>query len=303
MDRQSHAEVGGPYSNQADAERAINKGNFSGNKADLVIQEGETDDDEDTGSSKEALRTQAAMPGQVSEQAPVGANPSIPPLGQPKPDMAPQVPQTTKPSQVPGDGGGGPSPVSPGGEMPQDFTSQQFQNPDTFTGDTPGNDAVSTAIASVTAQVRKNNPEVDEPTARRVARQVVGKLVEAGANLHMVHIEDPLANKTPLQVLKGIQPKKPQQSQSPGDGGPRLVPGRHPEDEDESPGLRLHDDDNGGLGGPRPSRTPEFDWGTGPADAAGGEAGAAAAGEGAAGAAALGEGAAGLGELAPLLLL
>lgn len=304
MDRQSHAEVGGPYSNQDDAERAITRGNFSGNKADLIIQEGEADDGE--GTSKEAARKHTAMPGQVSTQAPIGGQPPIPPLGQPMPDMAPQVPQTTKPSTVPG--GGGPSPVSPGGEMPQDFSSQQFQNPDTFAQDTPGDDAVSTAIASVAARVRMSNPEVDEPTARRVARQVVGKLVEAGAQLHMVHIEDPLANKTPLDVVRGIpQKKKPQQQpqnseDSDGDGqrdpGPRLPADNDPFG-DGPPGEPNTDPFGDNTPAPRGRhRAPDVHGagGVAPETPLGAAPGAAAAGEGAA---ALGEGA----ELLPLLML
>lgn len=222
MDHQTHAEVGGPYSNKEDAERAIRAGNFSTSPANLGVEQGEPDDADD--SKTASLVKQADLPDQVTTPGPVGADPIIPTHTRAVPDHA--APQTTKPAQVPS-GGGGPSPVSPGGMMPQDFSSEQFQSPDTFSGDTPGNDAVSTAIASVAARVRTANPDMDDASARRVGRQVVGKLLRVGNGL-FPNIEDPLANKTPLDVVKDVVKKK-----DPKPGNPTSHEEDKPDDEEE----------------------------------------------------------------------
>lgn len=237
MDRQSGAEVGGPYSSRDDAERAVASGSFDGNKADLTIREGEDDGGD---SSKEAVRKHAfGAAGQpVTDMTPMGANPIAPLLPQPVPDNA--LPQTTKPSQVPS---GGPA-FSPGGGLPQDPASAQFNSPADFAPDSPSNngdmlsdsqagpDAVSKDISSVAARVLSANPSLGEEGARRIARKVVGQVLAFSAPT--VHIEDPLADQSPFEVGKDIadpdgeqqrREQRQQQNQPPAPGRHRRTPG------------------------------------------------------------------------------
>lgn len=190
----------------------------------------------------------------------------------------PQV-TTTKPAQIPSGGGGG-MPGVPGmpegdGDMPGDEEDVSVDPPQE--GETPdtAQDPVSSAIDKVTAQVRRDNPDLPGVLARRVARKVVGKMIQA--NGLMPDIEDPLANKSPLSVVRDIVKTVPK-------GSPAAAPS-HEDDADGDDG-----DDDSSLPfhrGPAGRMSP------GAAPAAEG-AGAAAEGAG------LLEGAA---ELAPLLLV
>lgn len=272
MDRLTHAEVGGPYSNAEDAERAIRAGNFDQDPAELSVQEGDSDSDDQDGGSTTAVRRTAAFEPYESPStgaAPGPNNPGVPPLGQPVPEQ--QFPQTTKPAQMPS-GGGGPD------TLPQDPSSAQF---DPQPMSTPGPDPMASATAAVVAQIRQANPSIDDETLVRVASKAVARLVEADFDpfAMMPSIHDPLANKTPF----GQKVKDPDAEKE--------------DDEDGDDG----EDDKGGdkPGGSPLPRLPLPNLGGG---AAGEAAGAGAAGEAAAGAGAAGE-AAGAARLLPMLLL
>lgn len=188
MDRLSHAEIGGPYANREDADRAIRGGGFKQSPAELVAVEGEPDSDADD--SKVASKT-AGFPPADTPQTPADAGPSdpnIPDHGQPFPDQQiAEGPMTTKPAQKPNDGGS-----SLPGVEPFDTAI----------------DPVSSNIDKVTAVVRMQNPGLDIPTARRIARQVVAKLIEADFDPYgmMPSVRDPLADKSPAKVLKTMLP-------------------------------------------------------------------------------------------------
>ncbi len=306
MDRISRAEVGGPYASHDDAMRAIQNKGFDADPADLTVQEGSSDDDDDT-SKESSLRRQAsplpppADSGGGATMSPPVTNPNpttqqITPQD-PKDPMdtgsssgAPESPQdqmgmgsplakTTKPSQVPSGGGGGmPGPGEDGDDVsgdenPQDPSSQQYD-----ANDGGGPDPIGGAIASIAMRVMRDNPGTDEQSARRVARKVVGRLVQADVWNMRPHIEDPLADKNPLSVIHDVVKTLPK-------GSPAAAPSHEDDDESSLPAAPVR--------GPAGRMTPA------PAAEAG--AGEAAAG---AGAAAEGAGlASGLGELAPLLLL
>lgn len=259
MDRLTNAEVGGPYSNREDAERAIRAGNFDQDPADLIVQEG-GDEDDDSG-SKQAVRKTADFG--MFEQPSTGAepgpnNPDLPELGQPRPDT--QFPQTTKPAQTPGGGGSD--------SLPQDPSSSQF---DAQPMQTPGPNPLASPTAAVVAMIRQANPGIDNETLIRVASKTVAKLVEADFHPYSMlpHIEDPLANKSPLSGFMDLKQDDKGGSDE-GDG-----------EESQDDGDKKPDSKNA----PLLPRLPLPDLGGG---AAGGAAGEAAGGAGeAAGAARL----------------
>lgn len=223
-------------------------------------------------------------------EPPEAAGAPVDPLG----DPATQV-TTTKPAQVPSGGGGG-MPGMPGESeipgMPDDTEDAVGSEEDVAVDppgletatDKPSSDPVGGAIDAVTAQILQSNPHLPHHLVRRVARTIVGKMVEA--NALMPHIEDPLADKNPLSLVHDVKKTLPKGS-----------PAAAPTHEDDG------GDDDSSLPGPMaPGFQRDADGRLlGASPEAG--AGAAAAGEGAAGA----EGAAGLlgtlGEAAPLLLL
>lgn len=215
----------------------------------------------------------------------------------------PQV-TTTKPAQIPSGGGGG-MPGMPGDDgetpgMPEEDgdavgSEEDVSQPPEATATT---DPIGSAVDQVTAQVRRDNPDLPEALARRVARKVVGKMIEA--NGLMPNIEDPLANKSPLSVVKDVAKTLPK-------GSPAAAPSHEDDDGADAPGPGSGEPDGGpedddsslpghmpmgfqrGPGGRLLAGTPEAGVG---AEAAG--MGAAAEGTGLA---------AGAAELAPLLLL
>lgn len=223
------------------------------------------------------------------------------PFGTPSPQVV-----TTKPAQMPSGGGGG-MPGTPGtpdqdGDTvgseedvqvpPPNLASGQFDDEaPAETMETP--DPIGKAVTSVTAQVMRDNPDLPEDLARRVARKVVGKMLQA--NALMPHIEDPLRDKMPHELVKPIIKSLPKGSPAAAPSheddarDPAALIGDHPDDEDE--------DDDSSL-----PMAPGFQrGGDGNLLAASPRAGAGAASE-AAGVGAATEGA-GLAELAPLLLL
>ncbi len=222
MDRQTGAEVGGPYSNHDDADRAIAAGGFQASPMDLTVVAG--DDDSDDGPLESHTAYVGEPPTQVTDTD-TGPEVDSPELGQPVPDQG--VPKTTKPSVMPG----GDSGVSRGVGMPQDFSSEQFGRPDDFAGDTGGDDAVSTAIASLASRVRRENPHTTDAEARLIARQVIGRIVTLSGGL-TPNIEDPLANRDPAALITSFIPekKKPARGESnpPPDPEPRDRPGARP---------------------------------------------------------------------------
>ncbi len=332
MDRISRAEVGGPYASHDDAMRAIQNKGFDSDPADLTVQEGSSDDGDDT-SKESSLRTQAKFPppadsgggatmkpspedplkdnaeapkdaenvdptddaapddtadptapdnGSSLPVAPDASGAPVDPLGDPETQVT-----TTKPAQIPSGGGGGmPGESGATGEegedgLPDDTedavgSEEDVSKPPEATAQT--SDPVGSAIDQVTAQIFQDNPELPHTLARRVARKVVGRLVQADVWNMRPHIEDPLADKNPLEVIHDVVKTLPKGS-----------PAAAPSNEDDS------GDDDSSLPAPvrRRRRTPA------PAAEAG--AGEAAAGVGAA---AEGAGlASGAAELAPLLLL
>lgn len=205
MDRLTHAEVGGPYSNREDAERAIRSGSFDQDPAELSVEEGESDDDSSDPSSREAMRhhaveTDPQTPNRPSGFDPydspstspsVGPNdPGIEPLDQPHPEQ--QFPQTTKPAQLPGGGNDD--------SLPSDPASPEF------TDDGADSDPVSGSIDRISALILADNPELPEELARRVARKTVARLVQASP---YPEIEDPLAHHNPLHLLYDIYKSLP----------------------------------------------------------------------------------------------
>ncbi|HWB34415.1 MAG TPA: hypothetical protein VHA75_00170 [Rugosimonospora sp.] len=267
--------MGGPYSNREDAERAIRAGSFDQDPAELMVMESDSGED---GTSRQARKTAAWGPFETptTDAAPGPSTPEVPDLADPVPD---QLPKTTKPAQTPGGSGG----------LPQDPMSPQFDPGPTST---PGPDPLASTTASVVEEIRAANPGVDSETLIRVASRAVAKLVEADFDPSSMrpHIEDPLRNKTPWQVVKDVKETLPDKEDE-------------EEGEDETP-----DDEGGGDG-------KEDDGGSG-GDSGGGSSlphlpralplpnlGGAGAGAGAAeGAGAAAEGA-GIARMLPLLMV
>jgi hypothetical protein len=277
VDRLSHAEIGGPYANREDADRAIRGGGFQQSPAELVAMEGEPDGDADD--SKTAAKT-AGFPSAGAPQTPADpgpADPGVPELGQPVPEQQfadAEGPMTTKPAQKP-EGASSLPEVAP------------------FDTEEPGGgDSVSEAIDKVSHLVRMQNPGMDIPTVRRIARQVVGKLVEADFDPYSMvpHVRDPLAHRSPADLLKKMKPeKKP--------GSPESPSGTEDFSEDQENNDQDGDGDQGDQGGRsgdtlNPFRI--FGPGESPASGAGSAAGESAAG---------GEAAAGLARIMPMLLV
>jgi hypothetical protein len=110
---------------------------------------------------------QAPMPD--PPESATGMDTGIAPEGPPTPGQDPgaplgggSYPVTTKPAQQPGALGGG-------GGMPEDMG-----------GDT--GDPVSDQIDQVTSAIRRDNPTVTEPVARRVARKAVARMLTAAGS-------------------------------------------------------------------------------------------------------------------------
>lgn len=207
--------MGGPYSNREDAERAIRAGNFDQDPAELVVQEGESEDD---GSPKTASWGPFQTPTTEATTSP--STPDMPELGQPMPET--QFPKTTKPSQTPGGGGG----------TPQDPASDQF---DSGPMETPGSNSLASTTAAVVAMIRESNPGIDDETLIAVASRAVEKLADFHPYSMTPNIEDPLHGRNPLGLIKDVtktlpgqqkgKPQQPDESQDEEDG----------EDEDEQP--------------------------------------------------------------------
>lgn len=214
---------------------------------------------------------------------------AVDPLGDPETQVT-----TTKPAQVPSGGGGGMPGMS---GMPYEETpgtaddtedsvgsEEDVSEPPEATAQTT--DPVGGAIDQVTAMILEDNPHLPHHLVRRVARKVVGKMVEA--NALMPNIEDPLAHTSPLQPIRDVIKTLPK-------GSPSAAPSHEGD---------AHGDDDSSLPGPM---APGFQrGGDGRLLAATPEAGVGAEAAGLAGAGAAAEGtglAAGAAELAPLLLL
>lgn len=198
MDRTSGEEKGGPYATRADAERAMDT--FDQSPAELRIEEADEESDGDT--SKEAVLAGSQFPAEGTPElggSPGPSDPGIEPHEQAEPQQEvgqPEggvVPKSTKPSQLPSEGGG-----DMGGDLPTDVSSPQF-DPASFSTDPVGN-----GVNAIAAVVAEENPGLDPEISRRVARKVVGMMVQAenwGWHPHMPHIEDPLGHHHPLHFL------------------------------------------------------------------------------------------------------
>lgn len=203
MDRTSGKEVGGPYATKQDAERAM--GSFDEPSGTLEIEEADEEEDGDDSSSKEASLRRTSESSQfpsggtpATEGDPGPSDPGIEPHDQAQPqeevgEPGGVAPKSTKPSQLPSEGGG-----EMGADLPSDVSSPQF-DPASFSTDPIGN-----GINAVASLVIEENPGIDSQEARKIARKVVGMLVEAegwGWHPHVPHIEDPLMGRHPLHFL------------------------------------------------------------------------------------------------------
>lgn len=199
--------MGGPYASRDDAQRAIERGGFDQDPAELVVTEGSGDDQ-----SREAVRKHAVP------QAPQGPNPAmgfgphevpqtpatkgpadpgIAPLPRAVPDGV--IPtKTTKPAQTPG----GTSPMD-GSSLPTDPNSEQFGGvePSSSKPASTLNNAAMLNIASVlrhTARlVREDNPGIDEDAVARIVAKVAGFA-------DVPFLEDPLAEQNPLKLSEDV---------------------------------------------------------------------------------------------------
>lgn len=206
MDRTSHAEVGGPYSNEDDAHRAVEAGNFDQSAAELTVIQGasggDSDGDEDP-ATKTAAFDPAAQPS--TDAAPGPADPTAPEIHGDEPDagVGGAMPATTKPSQIPGGG-------DPQDAMTPDPMGMMPMQP-------PGAD-----MGGVVAMIAASNPDLDAPTIARVAAQVMHRLGDFSPYSMMPIIEDPLGHGSPLSPFSELLKKKRQRSsenQESEDGG------------------------------------------------------------------------------------
>lgn len=262
MDRLTHSQVGGPYASRDDATRAIEAGGFDQSSAELTVMENDPEADD---GSKEAVRKQAKdefppKPEQPAEPEPPGDGvqpDNVPDMEQKQDPMVPgtedpadeggfdpeaefgeeqaadpfaagQMPLTTKPSQMPSGGGGDGMDTGIPGEEPET--------------DEGSADPVASTIDSVAAVVRRNNPEADEASIRRVARKATARLIAEGFDGGLIpNIEDPLAHRPPFagnvkKVKKDVQRARqrldrpsapddlPQPTQPTGPSGPSSLP-------------------------------------------------------------------------------
>lgn len=198
MDRTSGAEVGGPYASREDAQRAIERGGFDQSAAELVVMENDDDGSQDFG--KTAAWGSFDTP--ATDASPGPGNPEVPELGQPTPDQS-TMPKSTKPAQVPGGAGG----------LPQNPMDPQF---DPASLSEPGPDPLASATASVVEDIRATNPGMDDETLIRVASRTVAKLVEADFDPSSMrpNIEDPMAHKTLLHLLRDVRRAIPHNERS-----------------------------------------------------------------------------------------
>lgn len=242
MDRLTHAEVGGPYSSREDAERAIRAGSFDQDAAELAVMESESGD---VGSRAAAFDGGGAP---VTDPSPTEGEPDTPELPDPMPQQQ-VMPKTTKPAQTPGGSGG----------LPQDPMSPQF---DPAPMNTPGPDPLASATASVVTEIRAANPGMDGETLIRVASRTVARLLEADFDPSGMrpHIEDPLHNRTPWQLLNDVRRTVPHRERRE-DGQQRRSPMRRAEDwaerrlQERRPDLFFGEEDNGqGTLFPEPER-------------------------------------------------
>lgn len=235
-DRLTHETVGGPYASQDDATRAIERGGFSENAANLIVVPGGDDDDDDDDSKKTSSRTAALpeppkAPGDDGddhdfEKEDVGEN-DVTDQDQPPEvtgaDPAQETgvfPTTTKPSQLPSGSGplqqaqqpaGGQAMLPGGSALPAMPGSPQFAPGGMQQADVSGIDPVAQQIDSVAALVRQDNPSLSEDTIQRIARSTVGRYLAARpANPSLMPtIEDPLADKSPFSLTDTTQQADP----------------------------------------------------------------------------------------------
>lgn len=243
-DRLTHETVGGPYASQDDATRAIERGGFSQNAADLIVVPGDDGDDDDDDSGKTASRL-AALPepppavgddGEPSEdQAPDAPDAKSDPkseevgendvtnedqpgdvLGMDPAQETGIFPTTTKPSQLPSGSGplqsaqsppGGQALMPGGSALPAMPGSPQFAPGGLQQADVTGLDPVAQQIDSVAALVTQDNPGLDEVVVRRIACATVGRYLAAATTnpALMPTIEDPLANTSPFSLKDTTQ--------------------------------------------------------------------------------------------------
>jgi hypothetical protein len=258
VDRTSGDEVGGPYATRQDAERAM--GSFDKSPAELdVVEQDEESDGDDESTSKEGAKHASGPEGSefvgggtpATSGDPGPSDPGVEPHGQPEPQEG-VVPQSTKPSQMPSEGGGD------GGmdmnSLPTMPGSPQF-DPGSFS-----TDPIGQGVNAVAALIAEENPGLDTETVRKVARKVVGRLVEAedwGWGAHIPHIEDPLAHRHPLHFLvheraRRAEERRRQEQRGEGENAPGEEFAGHqryqPEHDDgEEPESTPAPDPRGGL--------------------------------------------------------
>jgi hypothetical protein len=199
--------VGGPYSSQEDAERAIRSGAFHQNAAELTVMEGDSDDgDPADGTSKTSAFDPFETPATSGGGEP--AQPDVPDIHTSMPDAGPM---TTKPSQIPGgDMGSGAMPMKPTG-LVDDTSPTDMPGPESSGASMP-------SLGSVVAMIVRANPQADEATIARVATQVMRRLSDFHPYSMMPNIEDPLAHRSPLSDFEKLKKKKDEDDEGGGDG-------------------------------------------------------------------------------------
>lgn len=160
--------------------------------------------------------------------------------GQPMPQQ--EVPQTTKPSQLPE----GSNPMPPGGmaEMPMGMSmSTVMPSSPQFDPGSMSTDPVGSKVNAVAILIQRQNPEMDPVTVRRVARKVVGRLVTAdwGWHPHQQHIEDPLAHPHPKHPPHAHEEEEEEESHP----GPPVMLNPHAQQPEEPEEPRRNEEEDG----------------------------------------------------------
>lgn len=141
--------------------------------------------------------------------------PTDPPFeGHDQPFPQQQVPQTTKPSQLPE--GASPMPSMP--MMPAGMSmSTAMPSSPQFDPGSLSTDPVGARVNAVATLVQRQNPEMDQETVRRVARKVVGRLVTSdwGWHPHWQEIEDPLHHRRIKEMPHGHEEEEPHRPKTP----------------------------------------------------------------------------------------
>jgi hypothetical protein len=185
-------------------------GSFDKSPAELdVVEQDEESDGDDESTSKEGAKHASGPEGSefagggtpATNEDPGPSDPGVEPHGQPEPQEG-VVPQSTKPSQMPSEGGGD------GGmdmnSLPTMPGSPQF-DPGSFS-----TDPIGQGVNAVAALIAEENPGLDTETVRKVARKVVGRLVVTSAtSLSTTMGRSRRAHRSPIPVVAWPSTRSP----------------------------------------------------------------------------------------------